>query len=536
MRVLVSVLLLLTCMSSNKAIAAEIEKFLMPGEVISGHQKYEAECTRCHVRLRDTTQKKLCLGCHDPVAVDIASKKGFHGRNPNAMRQDCKTCHGDHRGRDAEIVSLDKDNFDHAFTDFRLLGRHSQTGCAACHREDRKYRDAERGCNGCHSEDDAHAGKLGKNCARCHTPDDWRISGFDHDKTDFRLEFSHRQVPCKACHLEGSYKKTPKRCASCHAIKDVHANRFGDRCEQCHQVKQWKQVIFDHDRDTDYPLRGAHRGQSCNGCHAPGYAASKARAGTRVCYSCHRRDDIHKGSNGKKCNDCHDDRAWRLTAFDHDTKTRFPLRGGHAQLACEACHVNGFGTRKLETDCNSCHLQDDVHRLALGENCARCHNDKSWQSGIRFDHDLGKFPLIGQHAALGCESCHMSFVFTEAGTACIDCHRDDDVHRRSLGEDCAQCHNPNAWLIWRFDHDDTRFVLRHSHREIHCQSCHDKPLDSFAGGAWRCLDCHRRDDIHDGKFGANCERCHTQKNFTTPHIQSLKTFESRSSHSARTPP
>ena len=63
---------------------------------------------------------------------------------------------------------------------------------------------------------------------------------------------------------------------------------------------------------------------------------------------------------------------------------------------------------------HGCHRQDDVHRETLGENCSLCHNDKTWRQGIRFDHDLGNFPLMGQHAALGCEACHTSFVFSEA--------------------------------------------------------------------------------------------------------------------------
>ena len=37
---------------------------------------------------------------------------------------------------------------------------------------------------------------------------------------------------------------------------------------------------------------------------------------------------------------------------------------------------------------------------------------------------------------------------------------DDDEHRTMLGEDCHQCHNPNSWAIWDFDHtEQTRFAL-----------------------------------------------------------------------------
>ena len=141
---------------------------------------------------------------------------------------------------------------------------------------------------------------------------------------------------------------------------------------------------------------------------------------------------------------------------------------------------------------------------------------------VRFDHDLTHFPLIGQHAAAGCEACHLSSVFGDADERCIDCHGVDDVHKNGLGQDCALCHNPNDWLIWSFDHDQTDFKLRHTHAEQHCHSCHYRPLEEFDKSSWRCVDCHRRDDIHDGKFGNDCNRCHNQESFDRIDIESLR--------------
>jgi hypothetical protein len=28
-----------------------------------------------------------------------------------------------------------------------------------------------------------------------------------------------------------------------------------------------------------------------------------------------------------------------------------------------------------------------------------------------------------------------------------------------------------------------------------------------------CSSCHRKDDVHDGEFGPQCERCHTTESF-----------------------
>ena len=34
----------------------------------------------------------------------------------------------------------------------------------------------------------------------------------------------------------------------------------------------------------------------------------------------------------------------------------------------------------------------------------------------------------------------------------------------------------------------------------------------------RCGECHRSNDVHDGEFGANCERCHSAESFKDVRI------------------
>jgi hypothetical protein len=515
--------------------ALEVEKFFMPGKLISDHAEFESDCKTCHVRMRDTTQNRLCLDCHDhqPIAEDIRNRRGFHGKDRDASGLACKACHSDHLGRDARIVWLDPDKFDHGNTDFRLEGRHMLTECKACHVEDRKYREASQGCFDCHEEDDAHDGKLGEKCDSCHNAAGWNRSEFDHDKTEFKLRDSHRQVACVACHINEKYKDTPKQCVSCHAIRDVHARRLGKKCQQCHREKSWDQTSFEHDRHTRFRLEGKHRDQACNACHAPDYRISKdykpRQRGrkARNCYACHRRDDVHNESNGKECDSCHVPKGWKFSVFDHDRKTDFPLRGGHENLVCEACHIAGAESREIDTDCHSCHKLDDVHRGEQGRNCEQCHNDIAWQHEVRFDHDLSGFPLIGQHAVTGCEVCHLDAVYGDTDGACVDCHRNDDVHKRGLGRECARCHNANAWLIWEFDHDGTDFSLRGAHEKIHCHVCHAEPLDTARGDDWRCTDCHRKDDVHEGNFGTSCDDCHDQERFDRINLKALRDFARR---------
>ena len=246
----------------------------------------------------------------------------------------------------------------------------------------------------------------------------------------------------------------------------------------------------------------------------------------RNCYSCHRLDDVHQQANGKKCQQCHSEQSWQDSEFDHDNKTEFPLLGAHQKVQCQACHLDDIADKRIDTDCYSCHQADDSHNNQEGKICSDCHNETSWISNVRFDHDLSDFPLVGQHAAIGCEGCHLSSEFKDVETGCNGCHQSADVHKSALGEDCAKCHNPNDWLIWQFDHGKTEFDITGAHEELHCHQCHKKPLRSN-NSSIQCVDCHRGDDIHSGAFGDNCGRCHKQDDFSSVEMRSMNTFQGK---------
>ena len=57
--------------------AGQLERALMPGAVIQGHQKYEADCELCHSSFDKEQQPQLCLDCHKDVATDINGKRGL---------------------------------------------------------------------------------------------------------------------------------------------------------------------------------------------------------------------------------------------------------------------------------------------------------------------------------------------------------------------------------------------------------------------------------------------------------------------------
>jgi hypothetical protein len=136
--VLAAAWLALTC---GQAPAQTVERVLMPGPVIEGHAKYEDDCRNCHIPFSRASQNRLCLDCHKETAADVRQGLGFHGR---LQPQPCRSCHTDHKGRDAKIAPVNERTFDHAQTDFVLRGAHSdpKTTCRSCHVPGKQYRAA----------------------------------------------------------------------------------------------------------------------------------------------------------------------------------------------------------------------------------------------------------------------------------------------------------------------------------------------------------------------------------------------------------
>lgn len=496
--------------------AADIETLLMPGKVVRGHAEIESECSKCHARFSKKTQTRLCLDCHDSIDADIKGSRGFHGRSATIKASDCRSCHSEHLGRDADIVLLNTAIFDHKNTDFQLTGNHSKTTCNRCHLPGEKYSKAPSACFDCHEKSEPHKGELGKLCNDCHTTQSWKIFDFDHDKTDFALHGAHNKTPCSSCHLNQRYKDTPKVCVNCHALDDVHNGANGKKCESCHGEEKWTESHFDHNRKTDFKLRGKHAVVSCTACHID---PVKDKKPDMDCFSCHKNDDSHHGRYGEDCKSCHSEKSWKRGRFDHQSNTDFPLRGRHEKLNCSACHQGHIKQENLSVDCFSCHRSDDVHKEQEGKQCQRCHQESGWDDNIVFDHDLTHFPLLGLHAIVPCEECHLSATFRDPSLDCISCHRSDDEHKASLGSGCHQCHNPNSWSAWIFDHSSqTDFELEGAHEALRCVDCHNSPTKKKVKQSSSCKACHMQDDTHQGRFGQNCSRCHTTGDFRDVQI------------------
>jgi hypothetical protein len=496
------------------AHGAALETILMPGELVSGHARFETDCNNCHEAFSKHSQSQRCIECHDHenIAIDIKEKRGFHGRVVTGDVLNCKRCHSDHLGRDADIIHLDAQTFNHDQTDFALKDAHAGTRCQACHRSDKKYHEASTKCVECHKKQNPHKEELGTVCGDCHNEKSWlKTSSFNHDKTDFPLKGKHRDAACNSCHPNERYKHIAKICIACHRLNDVHRSRYGEKCQDCHAEKKWSEIHFDHDKDTKYSLKGRHRKVACDSCHKGKLYKDKT---STACVDCHRNDDNHKGQFGKKCADCHTASSWDKNGFNHDKDTKFKLSGRHKDLGCGQCHGGDIYKDKLKTDCIACHKKDDVHKEQQGKQCGRCHNEKSWDERIVFDHDVTHFPLIGTHAVTPCQECHLTASFKDIKGACPACHEKDDEHKGKLGMKCGSCHNPNGWQFWIFEHDiQTDFKLDGEHAKLNCHACHVSRVKNEVKLPKQCSTCHQRDDIHSGGFGPRCERCHDTEDF-----------------------
>jgi hypothetical protein len=157
-----------------------------------------------------------------------------------------------------------------------------------------QFRRADLACVSCHA--DPHAGQFARRhvagagataateasarvaCTPCHTAVAWDSVSFDHDSTRYPLRGAHRTLACSKCHTPPApgrpirFSGLPLTCdgAGCHV--DPHGGQFADRprggtCTTCHTEAAWASLAFDHQKDSDYQLDGAHRRLRCVACH-----------------------------------------------------------------------------------------------------------------------------------------------------------------------------------------------------------------------------------------------------------------------------
>ncbi len=321
-------------------------------------------CSSCHQGDFSDFDPLVCAVCHTQIdAAYLLAHSAVFGPA-------CLDCHD---GLDTYGAG-----FDHNLLAFPLAGRHAAQDCAACHSNARSLPDlraAPQDCAACHAADDAHAGRLGTDCAVCHTPEGWEEADFDHGRAAFALTGRHVEAPCESCHVEGPagkiFQGTPQDCFACHAADDAHQGQYGQDCAGCHTPEGWEEADFDHSLAA-FQLTGAHLAAACAACHVDGVF----KGTPQVCSACHTEPDYHGGLFSLDCQACHTTDAWRPAAFDQPHT--FPINHGErGGSSCQTCHPDAL---QVYT-CYGCHehtpdnIAEEHREEGIGDfqDCMRCH-------------------------------------------------------------------------------------------------------------------------------------------------------------------
>ena len=488
-----------------------------------------------------------CRECHIPDYIDdlnIAKRENtFLG-----LTEDCASCHTDYH---QATLSTDcaschstetfrpASGFNHSQTEFNLLGAHLDIDCVECHpftsRNGMEFQEFNNipfdDCVTCHK--DPHQAKINGSCMQCHTESSFETfignNLFDHNRnTAFDLKGKHWDLNCYSCHAQisdavGVFQDKigidENSCVSCH--QDVHENKFGTDCAQCHQESSFRLLktmdFFDHSV-TDYALEGRHVGVDCKSCHEQDYLEP---IDFTACQNCHI--DYHEGQfadqegRSPDCANCHSVfDGFEVTHYtiEQHMSSEFPLEGAHLATPCNSCHMKNekWTFKDIGINCISCHT--DIHDDEISEqyypeqNCAVCHVPDAWNSIVAFDHTLTEWPLEGGHIDVDCKECHFEFSdeysifiqsFKSLTSECTQCH--ENIHRDQFAiqgkTNCTRCHVVDDWFPSRFNHNETMFPLEGKHVGVACIECHKEEMIegsvfvNYQIEQFECIDCHQ---------------------------------------------
>ncbi len=482
---------------------------ISPGELASVHAGLEgiSNCTKCH-SMGDKVTNDKCLACHSEIKSRIDQSKGYH--SSSAVRgKNCITCHSDHHGKNFQIIRFAKESFNHDLTGYALSVPHSKKKCQDCHKPEfissktirsKKftYLGLSQECLACHA--DYHQKTLAASCLNCHMADAFKpASKFSHVNAKFQLKGRHQQVECMKCHKVETKNGVKfqeftgisfSNCNNCHA--DVHQNKFGQNCVQCHSETSFHSVKgisnFDHSR-TNFKLEGKHQLLACQKCHKTTVTAPLKYGRCSDCHSDYHNNQFSRQGISPDCSSCHSVLGFTGSFFSleqHNAGT-FRLKGAHLATPCFSCHKKQekWSFRNIGKNCTDCH--QNIHQPFMSSDfysvpgCISCHNETSWTL-ISFDHSRTKFTLSAPHAKQTCKSCHFKKdatgkedqKFSGLPTDCNSCHT--DIHFSQFETngktDCLRCHSPDQWKITTFDHNLTAFKLDGKHQNVACNKCH----------------------------------------------------------------
>jgi hypothetical protein len=225
--------------------------------------------------------------------------------------------------------------------------------------------------------------------------------------------------------LRRTYLGLGTACVTCH--EDKHKGQLGDKCERCHTVAntaaKWKDVTrFDHST-AKYKLAGAHAKVECAKCHGTLPSPMPPRKVIRYtgipfaqCADCHK--DPHRGSFAAGCNSCHNDSAWKparntrlvIRPFQDEIPAARQARAGGLRQVPQDRRLQGPGGAR-------CSVRP-VIRTSMGGNSPHAPTRATAPAAIPpmagspppipwSSHAKSLYPLLGKHAAVACDKCHL---------------------------------------------------------------------------------------------------------------------------------
>ena len=286
----------------------------------ASHAELHGRCGACHAApWSSETMADRCMACHVDVATQFKTGQGLHGKLVGKLSTPtCRGCHTDHGGRSAPLTTANPKGFPHELTGYSL----------------RSHKRTARGA----------------------------------------------RVTCRDCHPKDFTTFDQRSCAQCHARLDrafmsQHEASYGADCLACHHGLDLSGSDFDHNT-LSFKLTGRHASVPCKKCHPDAATLQALRDTPKDCYSCHAKDDRHRGRFGRQCEQCHSAADWGDVTFDHNV---FPIDHGKREqrATCETCHPNGLRSYT----CFGCHAhtpanvvgEHEGRNLAQLRDCIRCH-------------------------------------------------------------------------------------------------------------------------------------------------------------------
>jgi hypothetical protein len=267
---------------------------------------------------------------------------------------------------------------------------------------------------------------------------------------------------------------------------------------------------------------------ACTECHG-----AMTRTPDERCAACH--EDVAErmragigfhGTLTGRCAGCHADHrgpdadllGLDRRAFNH-ALTLFPLRGAHAEVKCDACHMRAARPRPGDAPtapesaarsfhplgiahdrCAACHEDPHPAAFSAGRDCGVCHGERSFLAA----------DLQAAAAAAPAPASTAAPVSTVTQPAAVTVP--------------AQHALPVVLDRPGFDHArDTDFPLGARHAGVGCEACHTPERRALAeardlapgdGTPTACGACHH--DPHRDALGADCARCHGDVDWTDP--------------------